>query len=154
MKELILLLSYHLLGVVCPGFSGATACADENGEVLGEVACSGAMQSIHVTPEMAVAEVSKEAAWKFVEACQKAHPGKVCQVGKKLSDCKMEFVPYTVVEGDKKTKLDSKAALEAYKKPPPPLPPVKKAQSDAAEPKLPLVAMLTVTMLAIIMNVE
>lgn len=73
-----------------------------------------------VTKESAVAEVTKDDAGEFIQACQKAYKERVTQVGKKLFDSSTDFVPYTVVMNNSRVLLNSAAALERFKKQPPP----------------------------------
>lgn len=126
--QIILLLL--LKGIVCPGYGSATACADEKGNIIGEVACSAAPGKMVVSDKEALFECSREAAGEFIEACQNKYSDKVHQVGKRVTGSDIKFAPYTVVQGQSRTKLNSMSSLKAFKKPPSPPPrPVKKNEN-------------------------
>lgn len=129
----LFLLSISVLSAGAPRYSAGTACADEDGTILGEVSCAGASKVL-LTKETAVAEVTKEDAGVFIEACQKAYKDRVTQVGKKIFECNSDFVPYTVVTGGSRVKLDSASALERFKKVPP-LPRVQRKPNSAIATK-------------------
>lgn len=114
----LILLTFLTLSNCSPRHSAGTACADEDGEILGEVSCAGASK-VMLTKESAVAEVTTDDAGEFIEACQKIYKDRLAQVGKKLFECDMNFVPYTVVSGTSRVKLNSESALEQFKKPKP-----------------------------------
>lgn len=121
-----LLLLLALTGVVCPGYHSATACAGEDGRVLGEVACAAAMSNSAITATAALLEVSKASAGEAIDACRKRFgAAAVHQVGRRITGSAVEFAPYTVVDGSTRARLADPAALERYKKPPPPPPPPK-----------------------------
>ena len=123
-RSLLFLLA--LTGVVCPGYHLATACADQSGRVLGEVACAAAMTNSAITATAALLEVSKASAGEAIDACRKKFGAtSVHQVGRRITGSAVEFAPYTVVDGSTRTRLADPAALEKYKKPPPPPPPPK-----------------------------
>jgi hypothetical protein len=115
-------LFFGLLLSICigsPRHSAGTACADFGGNILGEVSCAGASKVI-VTKDSAIAEVTRDDAGEFIEACQKVYKEQVTQVGKKIFDSFADFVPYTVVMNSSRVSLDSAAALDRFKKQPPP----------------------------------
>lgn len=140
-STLFTLLPFLLQKVVCPGHGSATACANSNGDVLGEVACSAAPGKIAITETDALLECSKEAAGEFIEACTKKFGDSVEQVGKRITGSQVQFAPYTVVDGSKRTRLSSKTTLEAFKKPPPPPPKPRNVDNQATKSSLSLLGL-------------
>ncbi len=113
------------------GVSAGTACADEKGDILGEVSSSGSISKQAVTDTNAVVECDKESAQEHVEACiKKFGEDKVYQVGKRVTNSKVAFTPFVVVEGGRRTTISSNSTVKAYKKPPPPPPKPKTKGND------------------------
>lgn len=104
----------------CIRVGGATACVGKDEQLLGEVACQAPVHKLIIAETGCVAEVTREAAGEFIDACFKAYgEDKVYKVGRRLYEADQDFLPYTVLKGPA---LDNPKALQRFKPPPPPPP--------------------------------